>query len=57
MLKRHQILLNDWLVEYIKNCSDRYDISFSEVIRLTLCVEMGLLIYEFWGIWGGLVSI
>ena len=40
MLQRHQILLTDWLAEFIKFCSERYDLSFSEVIRLTLCMEI-----------------
>lgn len=41
MLKRHQVLLNDWLAESIKYVSERYDISFSEVIRISLCLLMG----------------
>ena len=41
MLKRHQVLINDWLAEYIRHCGEKYDVSFSEVIRLTLCVEIG----------------
>ena len=39
MLKRYQILLNDWLMDYIKLLSEKYDASFSEVIRLSLCYE------------------
>ena len=34
MLKRYQVLLPDWLEEYIKFGVDRYGISFSEIIRL-----------------------
>ena len=41
MLKRQQVLLNDWLSDYIKHSACKYDVSFSEVIRLTLCLEMG----------------
>ena len=37
MLKRCQVLLSDWQVEYIKNVSERYDQSFSEVVRIFLC--------------------
>ncbi len=36
MLKRCQILLEDWQEEYLKNVSERYDLSFSEVIRIGL---------------------
>ena len=39
MLKRYQILLTDWLAEYINFLAQRYDVSFSEVVRLALCVE------------------
>ena len=41
MLKRYQIILNDWLADYIRNCAERYDMSFSEVIRLALCLCLG----------------
>ena len=37
MLKRYQVLLNDWLAEHIKKVAERYDISFSETIRAALC--------------------
>ena len=30
MLKRHQILLDDWQVEYIKLVTETHDISFSD---------------------------
>ena len=39
MLKRYQVLLNDWLADYIKVLAEKYDASFSEVIRLSLCME------------------
>ena len=39
MLKRHQVLLTDWLADYIKFLAEMYDASFSEVIRLSLCME------------------
>lgn len=38
MLKRHQILLFDWLGSYIKFISKKYKISSSEFIRAALCV-------------------
>ncbi len=37
MLKRHQILLTDWLVEYAIFISEKYDISFSESVRALMC--------------------
>lgn len=40
MYKRYQVLLSDWLEDYIKLVSKSYDISFSEVIR----VHMGIAI-------------
>mgnify|MGYP001494526478 CR=1 FL=1 len=33
MLKRHQILLEDWMTDYAKHLSQTYDVSFSEIIR------------------------
>ncbi len=40
MLKRCQVLLNDWLVEYIKAVAEEYDVSFSEVLRSGFCVYL-----------------
>lgn len=37
MLKRYQVLLPDWLEEYIKYHVELYDLSFSEIIRLQIC--------------------
>lgn len=37
MLKRYQVLLPDWLEEYIKYNVQLYDLSFSEIIRLQIC--------------------
>ena len=39
MLKRYQVLLEDWLADYIKHLAEICDTSFSETIRLTLCFE------------------
>ena len=36
MLKRCQVLLTDWQEEYIRNTAERYDQSFSEVMRIFL---------------------
>jgi len=47
MLKRHQVLLTDWLTDYIKNLSKKYDVSFSEVIRVVLCLFFGEIISSF----------
>lgn len=39
MLKRYQVLLTDWQEEYVKFLAERYDLSFSEVIRIVLVLE------------------
>jgi len=40
MLKRYQVLLPDWLGDYIKILVDKYDLSFSEVIRVEICMAI-----------------
>jgi len=40
MLKRCQIILNDWMIEHYKSIADTYDVSFSEMIRMALCVDI-----------------
>ncbi len=42
MLKRHQVLLEDWQVEYLKTVAELHDVSISEALRVifsmgTLC--------------------
>lgn len=37
MLNRYQVLLPDWLEEYIKIGVEAYGFSFSEIIRLQVC--------------------
>ncbi len=37
MLKRYQVLLPDWLEDYVKLLADKYDLSFSEIIRTMMC--------------------
>ncbi|MCP4653559.1 MAG: hypothetical protein GY858_09310 [Candidatus Omnitrophica bacterium] len=41
MLKREQILMTDWLSEWFHHCAKKYDISYSELIRITLCLQVG----------------
>jgi len=38
MLKRCQVLLTDWLSEYAKFISETYDMSFSEAVRVLMCL-------------------
>ena len=40
MLKRYQVLLPDWLGNYLKYIVDKHDISFSEAIRLEVCFSV-----------------
>ncbi len=40
MLKRYQVLLPEWLEDYIKHLVDKYDMSFSEVIRAEICYSI-----------------
>ena len=37
MYKRYQVLLQDWLEEYIKFGAEKYKLSISEIIRLQVC--------------------
>ena len=36
MLKRHQVLLDDWQEVFIRNSAENFDFSFSEVIRILI---------------------
>jgi len=40
MLKRYQIILNDWQAEHYKLTSKKYDVRFSEMIRMALCLDI-----------------
>ena len=40
MLKRFQVLLPDWLEDYITEIARLFDLSFSEIIRLELCFSI-----------------
>jgi len=46
MLKRYQVLLPEWLEEYITYGVEKYDLNFSELIRLELCLSILALIPE-----------
>ena len=48
MLKRYQVLLDDWLADFIKDRAEQHDASFSEVIRIALCIYYGGMISEFY---------
>ena len=39
MLKRYQLLLNDWLADHIKKMAKRYGTSFSELLRAIAYLE------------------
>ncbi len=43
MLKRHQVLLDDWATKHLRNIAEEMDISFSEAIRLAICLYAGEL--------------
>ena len=47
MYKRYQVLLPDWLEDYVKLVSKKYNLSFSEIIRLELCFSMLSTTMEF----------
>jgi len=38
MLKRYQVLLSDWIEDYIKFVAERYDLSSSAVIRVHIAL-------------------
>jgi hypothetical protein len=40
MLKRYQVLLPDWLENYIVQIAELYDLSFSEIIRSEICFSI-----------------
>ena len=44
MLQRYQVLIGDWLAEHLKTISAKYDISFSEAIRIVLCLQIPKLV-------------
>ncbi len=40
MLKRYQVLLPDWLEDYLKWGVKQTGLSFSEIIRLEICISV-----------------
>ncbi len=40
MLKRYQVLLSDWLEDYVKLVAEKYDISVSAAIRVHLGIAI-----------------
>ncbi|MBN1872496.1 MAG: hypothetical protein JW800_07990 [Candidatus Omnitrophica bacterium] len=44
MLKRYQILLEDWMAEHLKGIGDKYDISLSEAVRILLALQVPRMI-------------
>jgi hypothetical protein len=46
MLKRYQVLLPDWLEDYLKWGVNQYGVSFSEIIRLEICFSVLAMIEE-----------
>jgi hypothetical protein len=37
MLKKYQVFLHEWLEEHVKYLADKFDLSFSEMIRGQIC--------------------
>ena len=46
MLRRYQVLLPDWLEDYLKWGVKQYGLSFSEIIRLEICFSVLTMIDE-----------
>jgi len=44
MLKRYQVLLENWQADYISGVANRNDLSFSEAVRIFLCEGMVCII-------------
>ncbi|MFB0565291.1 MAG: hypothetical protein ACETWK_06375 [Candidatus Aminicenantaceae bacterium] len=42
--KRYQVLINDWMEEYINLVSKGYDLNFSATIRIHLCLAIIFII-------------
>lgn len=38
--KRYQVLLSDWMEDYMKFIAERYDMNFSSAIRVHMCLGM-----------------
>lgn len=44
MNRKYQVILPDWLEDYVKFLVERYELNFSEVIRLQICYSILCLI-------------
>ncbi|MBN3038153.1 MAG: hypothetical protein JW869_01890 [Candidatus Omnitrophica bacterium] len=40
MLKRYQVLLEHWMADHVKDMAERYDMSFSEMLRCVLSIKI-----------------
>ncbi|MFH1045688.1 MAG: hypothetical protein V1727_01840 [Candidatus Omnitrophota bacterium] len=40
MLKRYQVILNDWQADHYRLIAQKYDVSFSEMLRMALCLDI-----------------
>lgn len=46
MQKRYQVLIPDWLEDYLKEVSIAYSLNFSETIRAEVCIAIILSVQE-----------
>jgi len=46
MLKRYQVLLDEWMGDHLHKIAERYDISFSETIRWALCMHVMIAVHR-----------
>jgi len=46
MLEKFQVMLPGWLSDYIQFITDKYDIGFSETIRIDLCFAILCTIHK-----------
>lgn len=46
MPKKFQVVLPDWLEDYVQYLVERYDLNFSEILRLEICISILSLIRE-----------
>jgi len=47
MLNRYQIMLNNWLSDYLKIIAKKYKSNLSEMVRISLCLSIGRLISQY----------
>jgi hypothetical protein len=40
MPKKFQVVLPDWLEDYIQYLVERYDLNFSEILRMEICISI-----------------